>query len=377
MATIKDFIRVYESFAPTNLKMGKDPIGLHFGHPESEISKVMTTLDVRPEVVQEAIENNVNFIVAHHPPIFKPVTSFNEVDPQQKMYADIIRHNIAVYASHTNLDVVEGGMNDWLAEALKLNNIQILSHTYSDDHYKLTVFVPIDDVDQVLNACHQAGAGQVGDDYQDVSYSVEGQGKFTPVEGANPSIGSLGQEETVKEQRIEMLVKNKDIPSVIEAIKTNHPYEEPVYDIYKLAFSGDPQGIGRVGNLEQEFSLEDFITYVSDCFKVEGLRYVEPKDQKNKTVKKVAICGGDGGSFYKDAIKAGADVYITGDVYYHTAHDMQAAGLTVIDPGHHIEAICIPMLAEKINKWKKQYGWDFDIIESKVTTEPFQFYKNN
>lgn len=375
MATIKDFIQVYESFAPTNLKMGKDPIGLHFGHPESEITKVMTTLDVRPEVVQEAIENNVNFIVAHHPPIFKPVTNFNEADPQQKMYADIIRHNIAVYASHTNLDVVEGGMNDWLAEALKLNNIQILSHTYSDDHYKLTVFVPIDDVDQVLNACHQAGAGQVGDNYHDVSYSVEGQGKFTPVEGANPSIGSLGQEETVKEQRIEMLVKNKDIPAVIEAIKTNHSYEEPVYDIYKLAFSGDPQGIGRVGDLEQEVSLEDFITYVADCFKVKGLRYVEPKDQKNKTVKKVAVCGGDGGSFYKDAIKAGADIYITGDVYYHTAHDMQAAGLTVIDPGHHIEAICIPMLAEKINKWKKQYGWDFDIIESKVTTEPFQFYK--
>lgn len=375
MATIKDFIQVYESFAPTELKMGKDPIGLHFGHPDSEISKIMTTLDVRPEVVQEAIEKNVDFILAHHPPIFKPVARFNEADPQQKMYADLIRHNLAVYASHTNLDVARGGINDWLAQALKLNNIQILSHIYSDDHYKLTVFVPLDDVDQVLKACHQAGAGQVGDDYQDVSYSVEGQGKFTPVEGANPTIGSLGQAEIVKEKRIEMLVKDKDISAVVEAIKESHPYEEPVYDIYKLAFSGDPQGIGRVGDLDQEVSLEDFITYVSEIFEVEGLRYVEPYGQKDKKVKKVAICGGDGGSFYKDVVKSGADVYITGDVYYHTAHDMQAAGLTVIDPGHHVEAICIPMLAQKLKDWKQQHDWNFEIIESQVRTEPFQFYK--
>lgn len=375
MVTVKDFIHVYEQFAPPKLKMGKDPIGLHFGHPDQEIHKLMTTLDVRPEVVKEAIDNNVDFILAHHPPIFKPVANFDESDPQQKMYADIIRNNIAVYASHTNLDVVQGGMNDWLADALGLKHTEILSTTYTSSHFKLTVFVPHDQVDQVLEACFNAGAGQVGDNYKDVSYSVSGQGHFTPTAGANPTIGQVDQADSVDEERIEMLVTEDDISAVIQAIKESHPYEEPVYDIYKLSYSGDSQGIGRVGDLDQEMSLDDFLTYVSQVFDVPGLRYVQPQGQSNKTVKKVAIAGGDGGSFYQDVLKSGADVYITGDVYYHTAHDMQAAGLTVIDPGHHIEAICIPMLADKVQEWKDENDWDIDIIQSQVNTEPFEFFK--
>lgn len=377
MVTIKEFMTVYESFVPKNLAIGKDPIGLHFGHPNQEITKMMTTLDVRPEVVQEAIENDVDFILAHHPPIFKPVARFDESDPQQKMYADIIRHNIGVYASHTNLDVVDGGMNDWLAEALKLKNIRQLSSTTRTPFFKLTVFVPLDGLSAVLSAAHEAGAGQVDDDYEDVSYAVKGKGRFTPIGEANPTIGNIGDKEVVEEERIEMLVKEADISQVIQAIKEAHPYEVPVYDIYKLEYAGDQQGIGRVGELENDMSLKEFIDYVSKTFDVSGLRYVQPISEEDIRVKTVAICGGDGGSFYKDVLKAKADVYITGDVYYHTAHDMQAAGLPVIDPGHHIESICIPMLANLVNDWKKEHNWSIKVIESKTKTEPFQFYKSN
>lgn len=377
MVTIKEFIDVYESFAPKSLAMGKDPIGLHFGHLEQEISKLMTTLDIRPEVVQEAIDNDVDFILAHHPPIFKPIARFDESDPQQKMYADIIRHNIGIYASHTNLDVVEGGMNDWLAEKLTLANIRQLTSTSQTPYFKLTVFVPLEDVSNVLDSAHEAGAGQVGDDYKDVSYSVKGQGRFTPVGEADPTTGEVGEAETVEEERLEMLVKEADINSVISAIKKAHPYEVPVYDIYKLEHNAEQHGIGRVGELDSEMLLEDFIDYVSKTFEVPGLRYVTPAGQENLQIKTVAICGGDGGSFYEDVLKANAEVYITGDVYYHTAHDMQAAGLTVIDPGHHIEAICIPMLANLVNDWKADHNWDIEVIESNINTEPFQFYKSN
>lgn len=374
MVKIKEFISVYEEFAPTKLKMGSDPIGLHFGHPENEITKLMTTLDIRPEVVEEAIEKNVDFILAHHPPIFKPVSKFDESDPQQKMYADIIRHNIGVYTSHTNLDVVSDGLNDWLAEALELKNIKTLSKTYTSSHYKLTVFIPYDDVSSVLEATHKAGAGQVGDDYKNVSYAVEGEGRFTPTRNANPTIGEIDKEEIVEEKRIEMLVKEEDISNVIKAIKDSHPYEEPVYDIYKLEFSGDSEGIGRIGELENELSLPEFLKHVTKTFNIDGLRYVEPYNQNGKKIKTVALCGGDGGSFYKDAVRLNADVYITGDVYYHTAHDMQADGLTVIDPGHNIESICIPKLAEKVNKWKSEHNWSIDVLKSSVNTEPFKFF---
>src|SRR5699024_6279608 len=308
---------------------------------------------------------------------FKPVARFDESDPQQKMYADIIRHNIGVYASHTNLDVVDGGMNDWLAEALKLKNIRQLSSTTQTPYFKLTVFVPLDGLSAVLSAAPKAGAGQVDDDYEDVSYAVKGKGRFTPIGDANPTVGSIGEKEVVEEERIEMLVKEADISQVIQAIKEAHPYEGPVYDIYKLEYAGDQQGIGRIGELENEMPLKEFIDYVSKTFDVSGLRYVQPISEGDVQVKTVAICGGDGGSFYKDVLKAKADVYVTGDVYYHTAHDMQAAGLTVIDPGHHIEAICIPMLANLVNDWKKENNWSIKVIESRTKTEPFQFYKSN
>ena len=86
----------------------------------------MTALDVRPEVVQEAIEKHVDFIFAHHPMIFRPAKNLDLSVPQNRMYADLIKHDIVVYAAHTNLDAAAGGMNDWLASALQLEQVKPL-----------------------------------------------------------------------------------------------------------------------------------------------------------------------------------------------------------------------------------------------------------
>lgn len=374
MTSIKEFVSVYEKFAPKKLIMGGDPTGLHFGHPDQEITKVMTTLDVRPEVVDEAVARGVDFILAHHPPIFKPAKNLVEDDPQNHMYAQLIRHNIGVYASHTNLDVVAGGMNDWLADALDLTNLQILSPTYQADQYKLVVYVPQEASDQVLSACHDKGAGQVGDFYQDVSTSIPALGRFTPKAGAKPAIGQVDQAEEVQEDRLEVLVDEDDLDQVISALLEAHPYEEPVYDVFKLEGACKSQGIGRVGDLSQVMTLEDLLAHIKKSFDLQGLRYVQVPNTKLKTFQKIAICGGDGSSFIQDAINSGADAYITGDVYYHTAHDLQAAGLTVIDPGHHTEAICIPKLAQKVQEWIQAYNWPIQVVQSQVNTEPFEFY---
>jgi dinuclear metal center YbgI/SA1388 family protein len=115
-----------EDFAPTRLAWDRDPIGLQLGDPNQDIKVIMTALDVRPEVVDEAIENQVDFIFAHHPMIFRPAKNLDLSIPQNKMYADLIKHNIVVYAAHTNLDATVGGMNDWLAEALHLQKTRPL-----------------------------------------------------------------------------------------------------------------------------------------------------------------------------------------------------------------------------------------------------------
>lgn len=119
-------IDLIEDFAPLTLAQEGDPVGLQIGDPDQEIDRIMTTLDVRPEVVAEAIHNQVNFIWAHHPVMFSPAKNLDLRDPQNKMYADLIKHDIVVYASHTNLDSAEGGMNDWLADKLGLNNTRPL-----------------------------------------------------------------------------------------------------------------------------------------------------------------------------------------------------------------------------------------------------------
>ncbi len=112
-----------EAYAPKSLAWEKDPIGLQLGNMQQAIHRVMTTLDVRPEVVQEAIDKDVDFIFAHHPMIFKPAKNLDLSVPQNKMYADLIKHDIVVYAAHTNLDAAKGGMNDWLADALQLHDV--------------------------------------------------------------------------------------------------------------------------------------------------------------------------------------------------------------------------------------------------------------
>lgn len=126
MVKAQDLIDKIEAFAPKALAEKGDPTGLQIGDPKQEIKKVMTALDVRPETVQEAIENDVDFIWAHHEPLFFPAKNLDLSDPQNKMYADLIKHDIVVYSSHTNLDSAKGGLNDMLCAAFDIEDAKPL-----------------------------------------------------------------------------------------------------------------------------------------------------------------------------------------------------------------------------------------------------------
>ncbi|MGR3741756.1 Nif3-like dinuclear metal center hexameric protein [Companilactobacillus sp. DQM5] len=258
MTNIQDIIDKIEEFAPLSLKEENDPTGFQIGNRSKEIKKIMTTLDVRPNVVKEAIEKNVDLIIAHHPIMFRPVKNLDITNPQNKMYYDLIQNDISVHSAHTNIDKTMGGMNDWLSNKIGLTNIK-------------------------------------------------------PIEELN--------------------------------------------------------GLGRIGEVTP-ISLSDFSEQIKEKFNLSGLRVIKSEE---KLVHKVAIIGGDGGKFHPIIKQLGADTFITGDVYYHTAHDMQSLGLNVIDPGHHIESIFISKMSEKIKDWSKQNNWNIDIIQSESNTEPFWF----
>lgn len=368
----KDFIKRFEAYCPLWLAEKGDPVGLHIGTLDKPIKRVMMTLDVRPEVVQEAIEKKIDLIVAKHPPIFRPIERLTQTDPQTKMYLDLVKHDIAVYAAHTNMDIIPDGLNDWFCEMLGIEVEDFMTQTHQVKFKKLIVYVPIEAAAKMRQALGEAGAGEQGN-YQFTSFQSVGISRFTPMMGAHPAIGSVGVPESVQEAKIEVLLPETIEAEVLRAMYAVHPYEEPAFDLLSLGNDPIKYGIGRVGHLPQPMLIEDFVTRVKNVFELDGLRLVEPVVHPKKMVQKIAICGGSGGNFYPDALKKGADVYITGDVYYHTAHDMQANGLTVIDPGHNIERVCILRFIEKMNAWKKAEKWDVEFIPSITNTNPFQY----
>ena len=265
-------IQRFERFASPQLAEKWDHVGLQVGDPDQPLRRLMTSLDVRPETVAEAIDQQVDFIFAHHPVMFHPAQNLDTRNPQNQMYADLLAHHITVYAAHTNLDTANGGMNDWLAAKLGLTNCQPLVPAGTD-----------------------------------------------PITGA-------------------------------------------------------PVGMGRIGNFNGQMTPREFADYCRRLFGVAGLRLINHPDDGQKEIHRVAVLGGAGQDFYADAVRIGADAYVTGDVSYHFAHDMLANHLTVVDPGHHIEAICEHQLAKLFRSWQAENdGWDFEIVENQLNTDPFTF----
>ena len=366
-----DFIQRLESYCPQYLAEEGDPVGLHIGTLNKPIAKVMMTLDVRPDVVKEAIEKKVDLIVAKHPPIFRPLKRLTTDDFQTKMYADLLKHDIAVYAAHTNMDIVSPGLNDWFLEKLGIEPVDFITKTHSFPYKKLVVFTPRSHSGIIREAMSQLGVGQIGKNYSDCSFTSSGTGRFKPINEAKPYIGSIESVETVEEDRIEFLFSSLIEKEVKDTIKKVHPYEEPAFDCFTVENLTDDYGLGRIGELKEPMSLMDFTHQVKKVFNLDGLRLIT--DSKNKLVKRIAICGGSGEKFYKDALRKEADVYITGDVYYHTAHDMIEDKLSVIDPGHYIEVLCKEKYIELFNEWKKENNWDVSFIMSETNTNPFEF----
>ncbi|AQP52952.1 Nif3-like dinuclear metal center hexameric protein [Vagococcus penaei] len=366
-----DFIRKFEEFCPQWLAEESDPVGLQIGTLDKPVKKIMMTLDVRPEVVQEAIEQQVDLIIAKHPPIFRSLNNLVTDNFQTKMYADLLSHNIAVYAAHTNMDIIEGGLNDYFCQLLDITADDFLRQTHVVHYKKLAVMIPDESIEVLKDALFAIGVGEYSADYDHCSFSYEGSGTFRPKFKAQPTIGSLNVEERVLETKIEFIFPETIMNQVITTVKKVHPYEEPAYDIYTVDHLVKRYGLGRIGYLAQPIPLTSFVERVKEVFGLTGLRVVT--DRETKMISRVAICGGSGEKFYHDALAKKADVYITGDVYYHTAHDMIEEKLTVIDPGHYIEEVCKEQFVTLFNQWKKTENWDVDFIVSQTNTNPFIF----
>ncbi|WP_391201921.1 Nif3-like dinuclear metal center hexameric protein [Psychrobacillus sp. L4] len=365
----QQIISLFEQWAPKSLAVEGDSIGLQIGTLNKSVSKVLVTLDVNSKVVKEAIEQQCELIIAHHPPIFRGMKHMRTDLPQGSLIEQLIKHDIAVYAAHTNLDIATGGVNDLLANALQLENVKILEQTTAEKLMKLAVFTPKESTEQVRIALGNVGAGQIGD-YGNCSFTSDGEGRFKPSLSADPYIGKANELAIVAEDKVEVVFPASIKNRILRALLTVHPYEEPAYDLFILETEINEKGLGRIGTLPTPVRLSEYAQTVKKQLHVPFVRVVGELD---KLVQKVAVLGGDGNKYIQTAKRAGADVFITGDMYFHVAQDAEAMDLAVIDPGHHMEQIMKDGVTDYMNAACIEKKLACTFIPSKLSTEPFQF----
>lgn len=365
--TTGDVFSILEQWAPKSLAYDWDPVGLQVGSYSEPVKKIMVTLDVDDRVIDEAIEQGVNLIIAHHPLLFNPLKSINVESTKGKIVQTLIRNNITVYASHTNLDIADGGVNDIISEKLGLVNTGVLIETGEIKMHKVVVFVPKDHTATLERVIGEAGGGLIGN-YRDSNFKVEGEGTFRPIEGANPFIGEKNTLTNVQETRIETIVAENELDYVIQEIKRVHPYEEVAYDIYPTNNKGSIYGLGRIGKWTNEKTVSAVIQKIKETLNMTHVRFV---GDENKLIQKVAIVGGSGEKFIAAAKEQGADLYITGDVTYHAAQDAEQLDLAVIDAGHYIEYVMKEATVKYLDK--QEALKEIDCVVSMIHTDPFSY----
>lgn len=362
-------IQILEKWVPKSLAEPEDRIGLQLGTLNKPVHKVLIALDVSEDVVAEAIEHKVDLIIAHHAIIYRPLKDLRTDSSAGRVYEQCLKHDIAVYITHTNLDVAPGGINDMMADALGLQQRTFIKEVVEDKLCKVVVYVPEDHKESVCQAMFSAGAGAIGE-YSHCSFQSEGTGTFLPGVGTDPHIGKIGQLERVREIKVETIVPESLLRKVTAAMIKSHPYEEPAYDVVQLKQPGIKHGLGRVGAMPESMSLTELCAKVKQVFDVPMLRVVGRPDQ---IIRKAAVLGGAGGKFVRSAQFAGADVLITGDIDYHTAQDALADGFALIDPGHNVEKIMKQGVADVLSRDLASAKLDVEVLASKVNTEPFRF----
>lgn len=362
--------KMIEELAPKHMAEEWDNVGLQIGSPTAEVKRVLLALDVDEAVVREAEENAVELIIVHHPMLMKGIKSIDVDTVQGRLISRLIKSNITVYSAHTNLDSANGGVNTVLAKKLGLQNIKVLHATGNQKYVKLVVFVPVDYQEAVRTALGDAGAGWIGN-YSDCTFRTTGMGTFRPREGSNPFIGQQEQVEQVQEVRLETILPVEKLSAIVKTMKLAHPYEEVAYDIYPVNNQGPAYGLGRIGTLPEEIS---FVEFVKQLKKALDIQVVKAGGIQQRKIKTVAVCGGSAGELWTKALAKGADVYVSGDIKYHTAQDITAAGLTFVDAGHfHSEFPIVQEVYNYLTTRCAEENINVEILTAKSNKDPFTY----
>ena len=363
-------IKYLENWAPPGAGWEKDNTGFQLGSRGGKIKNIFLCLELNEKGLKEAIKKNCNFIFTHHPLIYKPISRIDTENNQTaKIIQEAIKKDITIYSAHTNLDFAKDGVSFELAKVLGLKNVEFLV-SESKNQYKLVVFVPNDILDDVSNAIFEAGGGLIGE-YSKCSYRLSGEGTFEGSSTSKPAVGTKERFEIVNETRLEVLVDSWNLNKVIAQMIKSHPYEEPAYDIYQLSNNNPNFGEGVIGDLDKSLTASEFLKFIGLKLKVSALRFNKGKSNK---IKRIAVCGGSGSNNLYDAIRKGADAFVTADIKYHTFQDAENK-IMLIDAGHYeTEIFVLNSVKRKIEDFLKREKENIKVFKYSGSTNPVKIY---
>lgn len=365
--TAEDYTQLVEEMAPLYLAEEWDHCGLQLGDLSSLVERVMISLDVSPEVIKEVVKKRVQLLISHHPLFFQPLKGIDLQTKTGQLIKEALVEGLIIYSAHTNLDNCSGGINDYLASLLHLEDTRPLKATCHQRFFKLVVFVPPDHLEGVQEALSSAGAGWIGN-YSHCTFQLLGEGTFKPLEGSHPFIGNKGRLEQVQEVRLETIIPREKETPIIAALMAAHPYEEVAFDVYPLENIGRSFGPGRLGYLPEGLPLQSLVEKVKDIFNLTSIQLIGANDNLQRTIERVALCSGSGGHLMDEAIDGGAQIYLTGDLKYHQLRQALDYGLLVLSVPHHVtEKVGLMSLRDHLLKEGREKGYSFELLMAQET----------
>jgi len=259
---INKVLEILNEWAPEADAQEWDNVGLLIGSEEDELTGILVALDVTEAIANEAKESGSNLIITHHPIIFNPLYTLRRNEYPASVIVQLIKNDLSLYTMHTNLDIAESGVNETLAEKLKLKQIK----SFDDSE-----------------------------------------------------LGALG----------------------------------------------------RIGELQNEVRLEDFLKELKSVLEVESLTY---KGDTSKFIKKVALCSGAGGSFIESAVRLNADVFVSSD-FKHSNWLEAGDRIALVNAGHfESEEVVLDSIIDQLGRRMDKV--DISIRRAKSESKPYKLYKN-
>ena len=368
---IKEILSILEEMAPLAYAEDFDNVGLLVGNPENEATGVLVCHDALEHVIDEAVAKNCNLIVCFHPILFSGLKKITGKNYVVRSILKAIKNDIAIYAVHTALDNHKNGVNKIFCNALGLKKTKVLVPKPNFIQKLVTYTIP-ENVEQVRNALFDAGAGKIGN-YDDCSFNSQGIGTYMGNEDSNPEIGERFEFVETPEIKIEVTFEKHLQSKILKALFSNHVYEEVAYEIYDLQNTHQNIGLGMIGELEKPLSEAEFLSFVKEKMQCGGIRHSAFLE---KPITKVAVLGGSGSFAIKNAIQAGADIFLTADLKYHNFYEAENQ-IVLADIGHfeserYTKNYIVDFLKEKITNFAPNLSED-RIVLSEENTNPVKY----